>query len=55
MVQDLSKGTGLGLAICLPSPLAEAGKIVVEKDGGTIAVNSEVGKGTEFVLILPMC
>jgi signal transduction histidine kinase len=45
--KEVGKRTRLGLAICLASPLAEVGKIVVEKHGGTIAVNSEVGKGTE--------
>jgi two-component system, NtrC family, sensor kinase len=42
----VGKGTGLGLAI--------ARQIILEKHGGTIDVNSEFGKGTEFVLTLPM-
>ena len=42
----VGKGTGLGLAI--------AQQIIVEKHGGAIEVNSEVGKGTEFVLTLPV-
>ena len=44
--KEVGKGTGLGLAI--------AHQIIVEKHGGTIAVNSEVGKGTEFVIHLPL-
>jgi signal transduction histidine kinase len=45
--KSVGKGTGLGLAI--------ARQIIVEKHGGVIDVNSEVGKGTEFVLTLPIC
>ncbi len=45
--KGVGKGTGLGLAI--------ARQIVVEKHGGAIDVNSELGKGTEFVLTLPIC
>ncbi|MEG4076060.1 AAA family ATPase [Microcoleus sp. Pol14C2] len=44
--KGVGKGTGLGLAI--------ARQIVVEKHGGTIEVNSVVGKGTEFTVSLPM-
>ena len=44
--KEVGKGTGLGLAI--------AQQIIVEKHGGAIEVNSEVGKGTEFVLTLPL-
>jgi two-component system, NtrC family, sensor kinase len=39
-----SKGTGLGLAIC---------KEIVEHHKGRIEVNSVVGKGTTFGLVLP--
>ena len=38
-------GTGLGLAICLKN---------VQYHGGTIDVESEVGKGTKFVVTLPL-
>lgn len=40
------KGTGQGLAI--------AQSVVVEKHGGTIEVESELGKGTTFVIRLPL-
>ena len=40
----VGKGTGLGLAI--------AYQIIVEKHGGTIAVNSRPGEGTEFIISL---
>lgn len=44
--KGVGKGTGLGLAI--------ARQIVVEKHQGSISVNSEIGKGTEFVISLPI-
>lgn len=44
--KGVGKGTGLGLAI--------ARQIVEEKHGGAIACCSELGKGTEFKLTLPM-
>ncbi|MEG3900800.1 AAA family ATPase [Microcoleus sp. B4-C5] len=44
--KEVGKGTGLGLAI--------ARQIVVEKHGGTIEVNSVLGEGTEFTILLPM-
>jgi signal transduction histidine kinase len=42
----VGKGTGLGLAIVR--------QIVVEKHHGDITVNSDLGAGTEFLIILPI-
>ena len=39
-----NQGFGLGLALC---------RIIVEKLGGTIRVESEVGKGSTFTFVLP--
>ncbi|OCR02624.1 hybrid sensor histidine kinase/response regulator [Oscillatoriales cyanobacterium USR001] len=44
--KGVGKGTGLGLAI--------ARQIIVEKHGGTIDVNSDLGKGSEFIITLPI-
>ncbi|MEM9092273.1 MAG: ATP-binding protein, partial [Cyanobacteria bacterium P01_F01_bin.53] len=44
--KGVGKGTGLGLAI--------AKEIIVDAHGGTIAVQSEPGQGTEFCICLPM-
>ena len=43
--KDVGVGTGLGLSI---------GWNTIKKHNGTIQVNSEVGKGTAFVLTLPI-
>jgi PAS domain S-box-containing protein len=40
-----SRGIGLGLALC---------KLIVEAHGGAIAVESTAGKGTTFVIALPL-
>ena len=44
--KDVGKGTGQGLSI--------THSVVVKKHGGTITVDSEVGKGTTFLIRLPM-
>ena len=43
--KDVGKGTGLGLSIC---------HSLIEKHQGSIEVKSEVGKGSEFVIVLPV-
>ena len=45
--KEPGKGTGQGLAI--------SHAIVTKKHGGSIAVESELGKGTTFILRLPLC
>jgi len=44
--KDVGQGTGQGLAI--------AHNVVVEKHGGTITFETEVGKGTTFIIRLPI-
>jgi len=44
--KGVGKGTGQGLAI--------ARSVVVDKHGGTIRVESDVGKGTAFIIRLPL-
>jgi signal transduction histidine kinase len=43
--KEVGKGTGQGLAI--------AHSVIVDKHGGTIRFESEMGKGTTFVITLP--
>lgn len=44
--KPVGKGTGLGLSISY--------QIVVEKHGGELKCNSELGKGTEFSIVIPI-
>ena len=43
--KEVGKGTGLGLAVCYG---------IVEKHGGRIEVESQVGRGTTFRIVLPV-
>jgi PAS domain S-box-containing protein len=43
--RQLYTGTGIGLAVC---------KRIVERHGGVISVSSEPGKGTTFIILLPV-
>jgi signal transduction histidine kinase len=43
--KEVGQGTGLGLSIC---------HSIIEKHRGSINVKSEVGKGSEFVIVLPV-
>ena len=43
--KDVGKGTGLGLAIVYK---------IVEQHGGTLSVDSKVGVGTKFTVVLPL-
>ena len=44
--KDVGKGTGLGLAISY--------QIVVDKHNGNLSFSSDLGQGTEFVIIIPV-
>ena len=44
--KEVGKGTGQGLSI--------AHSVVVRKHGGTLSVDSEIGKGTCFLIRLPI-
>ncbi|NEP45158.1 MAG: response regulator [Okeania sp. SIO2H7] len=44
--KPVGKGTGLGLSISL--------SIIVEKHGGKLSCNSELGEGTEFAIEIPL-
>ncbi|MGB6297414.1 MAG: response regulator [Rivularia sp. (in: cyanobacteria)] len=44
--KEVGRGTGLGLSI--------ARQILVEKHNGNLEVNSEPGKGTEFLITIPL-
>ena len=43
--KEPGKGTGLGMSIA---------REIIQKHGGNIEVQSQVGKGTEFTIILPV-
>ncbi len=43
--KPVGQGTGLGLSICYQ---------IIEKHGGKISVNSQIGEGTEFAIALPL-
>ncbi|MFQ5771115.1 MAG: sensor histidine kinase, partial [bacterium] len=44
--KDVGRGTGQGLAI--------SHAVIVEKHGGTITFETEINKGTTFIIRLPL-
>ncbi|MFL6467531.1 MAG: two-component system sensor histidine kinase NtrB [Pyrinomonadaceae bacterium] len=44
--KEVGKGTGLGLAVCYG---------IITDHGGRLSVRSNVGKGTTFTILLPVC
>ncbi len=45
--KEVGRGTGQGLAI--------AHSIITEKHGGTLCLKTELGRGTTFIISLPLC
>ena len=43
--KEVGKGTGLGLSLCYE---------IIQKHNSTIEVKSEIGKGTTFIMKLPV-
>ena len=43
--KEVGKGTGLGLSVSFD---------IIEKHGGTVKVESQLGRGTAFTIVLPM-
>lgn len=43
--KEVGKGTGLGLSVSFD---------IIEKHGGTVKIESQLGRGTAFTIVLPM-